>query len=59
MIRRVLFIMVAALAGCAEPPPPPVDGEIIERAVKHAQDQTDGARRRQEAASLVGPESEG
>ncbi|HET9428001.1 MAG TPA: hypothetical protein VFO69_06540 [Allosphingosinicella sp.] len=59
MVRRFLFIVVASLSACAEPSPPPVDGAIIEAAVKHAQDQTDDARRRREAGFSSIVESEG
>ena len=44
MIRKPLLAAALALSACAEPPPPPVEAEIIERAVRHAQDQIDGAR---------------
>lgn len=57
--RLVSFIIVTSLSACAEPPPVPVDGAIIERAVKHAQDQTDDARRRREAGGSAVLESNG
>lgn len=55
----LLFILTSSAAACAEPQPAPVDGEIIERAVKHAQDQTDSARRQREAGALAILESNG
>lgn len=45
MIRKALLGIVLALGGCGETPLPPVEGEIIEQAVKHAQDRIDGGRR--------------
>ncbi len=57
--KLLSLILVASLSACAEPLPAPVDGEIIERAVKHAQDQTDDARRRREAGGSAVLESNG
>ena len=60
MIRKALVVVAACLSACAEAPPPPsVDGAIIERAVRHAQDQVDGARRSRHASGAVVAESEG
>ena len=41
MIRPSFLAAALAVSACAEPPPPPVEAEIIERAVRHAQDQID------------------
>ena len=52
MIRRALLLAALGLTACAEPPPPmQVDGEIIMRAVQHAQAQADGDRRGRELAA--------
>ena len=60
MNRKSLIAVVVCLAGCAETPPPPrVDGAIIEQAVKHAPDRVDGARRSRDAGGARVEESEG
>ena len=53
MIRSGLLGIMIALSACAEPPPPPVDGEIITQAVEHAQAQVDRARRASEPAKGI------
>ena len=45
MIRNSLLAALLALAGCAQPPPElHVDGEVVTRAVQHAQAQVDRDR---------------
>ena len=46
MIRYAFLAAAACLSSCAESPPPAmhVDGEVIERAVQHAQAQADSGR---------------
>jgi hypothetical protein len=44
MIRYALLAIVLSLSGCAEPPPPAVDGEIVRHAVELAQARADGPR---------------
>ena len=49
MIRKALLVIAAALSGCAERPQPTphADGEIVSRAVQHAQAQVDKAAARE------------
>lgn len=56
MIRKLLLLIPLSLSACAEPAPPPVDGEIVRAAVKHAQDKVDSEPRSQGRDSA---ESEG
>ena len=49
MFRYGLLFTLAMLPGCAQPPQPTphVDGEVIERAVQHAQAQADRGSHRE------------